>query len=616
MEEKKIDTWLEHFIRDSKLKGSIILSGNSSDIIRNKKNGKYEYISDYIIKILNEDAKFDNVIKWDRVDGIDYEISKISNLMELQESSNSNKQNNSNLYDLGDDNDIAKNNNQGQKYKNIDEFFNYLLQQIKSKSNKKICFVLDYSDYIFGTNISLSETERNWLAIIKKSLKETMNYNMFDNSFKEQNKSIVIITNKLSSIPSSYYLNNSDVSCINIPTPGRTERENFILNNESMIYTYPVLDENRRDDFIDSLESLKLKDIAQIIKLSMQIEHKLSADKLINLYKYGENKSPWEDLSKTKLISIEKELAKRVKGQDEAIEKVKDVIIRAFTGFSGIQHSSKQRKPKGVLFFVGPTGVGKTELAKSLAEFLFGDETACIRFDMSEFNHEHSDQRLVGAPPGYVGYEEGGQLTNAIKEKPFCVLLFDEIEKAHGKILDKFLQILEDGRLTDGKGETMSFSESVIIFTSNIGASQIAYNGDKKEVRKQFLEHVKKHFIEELKRPELLNRVGDNIVPFNFIDNYDFLKNIAKIKFQIIENFIKEKYKSSIKFENENNAYSSISKSVNIENGGRGVLNILESKIINPLSNFIFENMDSIQGRTIKIVQLNENKVDFDFKLE
>lgn len=129
-----------------------------------------------------------------------------------------------------------------------------------------------------------------------------------------------------------------------------------------------------------------------------------------------------------------------------------------------------------------------------MAEFLFGDENACIRFDMSEFNHEHSDQRLVGAPPGYVGYEEGGQLTNAIKEKPFSVLLFDEIEKAHGRILDKFLQILEDGRLTDGKGETVSFSESVIIFTSNIGASDIDYSTDKKQVYQKFLEHVKKTF--------------------------------------------------------------------------------------------------------------------------
>ena len=615
MEEKKMDLWIERFIRDSKLKGSVILSGNSSDIIRNRKTGKYEYISNYIIKLLNEESKFNNVIKWDRVDGIDYDVSKISNLTFAEEKTN---QAPSNAYDLGDDDEMAdnQNNNQGPKYKDIDEFFNYVLQQIKSKANNKICFIIDYSDYIFGSNASLSENERNWLAIIGKALRESMNYDMFDNDFKEQKRCIIIITNKLSAIPSSYYLNNPDVSSINIPSPARPERESFILNNESLINLDPPLDENRRNDFIDSLEGFKLKDIAQIMKLSMQTEPKLSADKIINLYKYGEKKSPWEDLSKNKLANIEKTLALRVKGQDEAIEKVKDVIIRAFTGFSGIQHSAKQKKPKGVLFFVGPTGVGKTELAKSLAEFLFGDETACIRFDMSEFNHEHSDQRLVGAPPGYVGYEEGGQLTNAIKEKPFCVLLFDEIEKAHGRILDKFLQILEDGRLTDGKGETVSFSESVIIFTSNIGASQIDYSTDKKQVYQQFLEHVKKHFVEELKRPELLNRVGDNIVPFNFIDGADFLNNIARGKFKSIETFIKEKYKAEIKFENEESSYSAISNSVDIKNGGRGVLNVLESKIVNPLSNFVFENIDSLQGRTIKIVQLNPKRADFEFELE
>ena len=127
---------------------------------------------------------------------------------------------------------------------------------------------------------------------------------------------------------------------------------------------------------------------------------------------------------------------------------------------------------------------------------------------------------------------------------------------------------------------------------------------------------IERHFVEELKRPELLNRVGDNIVPFNFIDSTDFLNNIAKGKFKSIETFIKEKYKAQIKFENEENAYSAISKTVDIKNGGRGVLNVLESKIINPLSNFVFENIDSLQGRTIKIVQLNPKRADFEFELE
>ena len=152
--------------------------------------------------------------------------------------------------------------------------------------------------------------------------------------------------------------------------------------------------------------------------------------------------------------------------------------------------------------------------------------------------------------------------------------------------------------------------------TSNIGSSAIDYTADKEQVSQQFLEHVRRHFIEELKRPELLNRVGDNIVPFNFVDGDKFLEDIARSKFKSIETFIKEKYKAQIKFENEDTSYSAISASVDIKNGGRGVLNVLESKIVNPLSNFVFENIDSLQGRTIKIKQLNHKRADFEFKLE
>lgn len=307
-----------------------------------------------------------------------------------------------------------------------------------------------------------------------------------------------------------------------------------------------------------------------------------------------------------------------MKGQDAAISKVKDVIIRAYTGFSGLQHSSKQKKPKGTLFFVGPTGVGKTELAKSLAAFVFGDENACIRFDMSEYNHEHSDQRLVGAPPGYVGYEAGGQLTNAVKEKPFCVLLFDEIEKAHGRILDKFLQILEDGRLTDGKGETVYFSETIIIFTSNIGAADVNADLDPKEVKKLFVEKVQDHFITKLGRPELLNRIGDNIVTFNFIDNPEVFTKIAKLKFETIEEFVAERYGAKIVFENEDAIFMAIGKKAGKQNGGRGLLNVMESVIINPLSEFIFERSDMLRNRQVVIKSLIPEKPElcrFDFEL-
>lgn len=272
------------------------------------------------------------------------------------------------------------------------------------------------------------------------------------------------------------------------------------------------------------------------------------------------------------------------------------------------------------MFFVGPTGVGKTELAKSLASFVFGDENACIRFDMSEYNHEHSDQRLVGAPPGYVGYEAGGQLTNAVKEKPFCVLLFDEIEKAHGRILDKFLQVLEDGRLTDGKGETVYFSETIIIFTSNIGAAEVSSEMDSREVRKQFVEKVQKHFIEKLGRPELLNRIGDNIVAFNFIEDQAVFTDIAKLKFKTIEDFVEERYGAKIVFENEDDIFKSIGKKAGKQNGGRGLLNVMEEVIINPLSEFIFDRSDIVlKNRQILIKPMDPKNPElcmFEFELK
>ena len=373
-----------------------------------------------------------------------------------------------------------------------------------------------------------------------------------------------------------------------------------------------------KENFIDSLDGFSLKEIAQLVRLSGMSAEPLSCEKLINLYKYGEKISPWEELNREKLEDIDETLKRRVKGQDEAIEKVRSVILRAYTGFSGLQHSAKQRKPKGTLFFVGPTGVGKTELAKSIAEFIFGDEGACIRFDMSEFSQEHSDQRLIGAPPGYVGYEAGGQLTNAVMAKPFCVLLFDEIEKAHGRILDKFLQILEDGRLTDSKGQTVSFSETIIIFTSNIGAANGSISPDMapEEVHSKFVQEVKNHFVNELKRPELLNRIGDNIVPFNFINDRSVFVSIAKAKMAPMINFVKEHYQATLRFEDEDKIFGSIAAASDARNGGRGLLNVIESRIVNRLADFVFEHADELQGRTIVVSVKNERLGRFEMRLE
>ncbi len=208
-----------------------------------------------------------------------------------------------------------------------------------------------------------------------------------------------------------------------------------------------------------------------------------------------------------KLMSLEKDLRRRVVGQDEAVHVVVEAVIRARSGLKDPD------RPIGSFIFPGPTGVGKTELARALAEFLFDDEQALIRIDMSEYQEKHTVARLIGAPPGYVGYEEGGQLTEAVRRRPFAVILFDEIEKAHFDVFNAMLQILDDGRLTDGKGRTVDFKNTIIIMTSNVGSSRIleysgALSGDGyARMKEAVLAELRHHF-----RPEFLNRIDESIV--------------------------------------------------------------------------------------------------------
>ena len=612
MASKEQNVWLSKLDREIGIRSSVIVFGNTNDILLNRfENGRYQPFMTVLASALRAKG-YETLVKWDRVDGIDRTFSdKIpdSQIYASNEPAGDD-------YDMGFDEDdfLPAPTDDTPTYKSPDEFFPYLLQVLAGGA-RKTAFILDYSDYIFGNANSLSEKERDYLATLGKALQNGQSYNLLSDDFGQLGNLVVVVTHNNATIPPAFYQGNPLVSSINVPLPGRSEREAFLQANKSCLKVSQNLVGAVFDDLVDALEGYSLREIAQIMKLSRQSSEEMTFEKLINLYKYGEKVSPWEELSKEKLQTIAERLGERVKGQDQAIDKVKDVIIRAYTGFAGLQHSAKQKKPKGTLFFVGPTGVGKTELAKSLAEFIFGDESACIRFDMSEYNHEHSDQRLVGAPPGYVGYEAGGQLTNSIKEKPFCVLLFDEIEKAHGRILDKFLQILEDGRLTDGKGETVYFSEAIIIFTSNIGAASISADLEPAEARRQFIEAVRKHFVEELGRPELLNRIGDNIVAFNFIDDPEVFTKIARLKFKSVESFVKERYEAQIVFEDENAAFLSIANKAGKQNGGRGLLNVMESAIINPLAEFIFERTDMLAGRTIEISFLSESRAVFDFDL-
>ncbi|WP_053958637.1 ATP-dependent chaperone ClpB [Sulfobacillus thermosulfidooxidans] len=231
---------------------------------------------------------------------------------------------------------------------------------------------------------------------------------------------------------------------------------------------------------------------------------------------------------RTKLVEMEKRLGERVVGQKQAVEAVSNAVRRARAGLSD------PRRPMGSFLFLGPTGVGKTELAKALAAFLFDDENALIRIDMSEYMERHTVSRLVGAPPGYVGYEEGGQLTEAVRRRPYSVVLLDEVEKAHPEVFNILLQVLDDGRLTDGQGRTVDFRNTVIIMTSNLG-SQIILEEDNPEERQRQLDAV----LHQAFRPEFLNRI-DEIITFSRLTQEE-LRMIVRLNLKDIENRLKDR---------------------------------------------------------------------------
>jgi ATP-dependent Clp protease ATP-binding subunit ClpB len=225
-----------------------------------------------------------------------------------------------------------------------------------------------------------------------------------------------------------------------------------------------------------------------------------------------------------KLLKMEGFLHKRVVGQDEAVRLVSEAIRRSRAGLSD------PNRPYGSFLFLGPTGVGKTELTKALAEFLFDSEDHLVRIDMSEYMEKHSVARLIGAPPGYVGYEEGGQLTELVRRKPYCVILLDEVEKAHPDVFNVLLQVLDDGRMTDGQGRTVDFKNTVLVMTSNLGSHEIQRlaGHDYEEIKDAVMEEVRKSF-----RPEFVNRI-DEIVVFHPLDARN-IASIAKIQLKRLE---------------------------------------------------------------------------------
>ena len=298
-----------------------------------------------------------------------------------------------------------------------------------------------------------------------------------------------------------------------------------------------------------------------------------------------------------KLLDMESIIKKRVVGQDQAVKALSDAIVESRSGLN------KPGQPIGSFFLLGPTGTGKTEITKAIADFLFNDEKAMIRFDMSEFKEEHSAALLYGAPPGYVGYEEGGMLVNKIRQQPYSVVLFDEIEKAHPSVFDIFLQILDEGKMHDRLGKEGDFSNSLIIFTSNIGSEWIVEQFSKDIMPKssQLMEIMTKHF-----RPEFLARLTE-IIPFAPISE----KNVVKILEIQMKSLLESLDKQNISIEITEDAKTKIALTgFTPKYGARQISGVIRTFLRRPISKLIVTNAVS-KGEKIKVELDEEGEVKF-----
>ena len=433
---------------------------------------------------------------------------------------------------------------------------------------------------------------------------------------------ILWLLNRPQDLPSWYALDSNRVALITIAPPDYEVRRRAALSLSHRFVGGDGSDAVARGRFAtrfaDGTDGQPLTALAAIAVLAVRQGIGIEAvEDAIRCFKVGAVADPWKKpYLREKIAQAAVVIGERVRGQPQAIAKTVDILMRSAMGLTGAQARSGANRPRGVLFFAGPTGVGKTELAKALTQLLFGDEGAYLRFDMSEFAEEHSSARLLGAPPGYVGYDAGGELTNAMREKPFRVVLFDEIEKAHPRILDKFLQILEDGRLTDGQGDTVYFSEAIVVFTSNLGIFMDDGHGGRiqnvqpgdpyEQVEMRIRTAIQDYFKYQLARPEILNRIGDNIVVFDFIGPAAAEQILAGMLGNVIAR-VKEGHGLELVLAEAVRARLLALCTQDLANGGRGIGNRLESLFINPLSRTLFST--ALAGRqAVSVVDLREDE--------
>ncbi|EMY3675932.1 ATP-dependent Clp protease ATP-binding subunit [Pseudomonas aeruginosa] len=486
------------------------------------------------------------------------------------------------------------------------------LQRLVNRSGEPIALIVDFASRLAVRNDALSAAEHQ---LFTQAL--VLSHQARSRPAGEQRKpffnSVLWVVEKEGDLPDWLLVDNPRLRHIPVSKPDQAARRALAPALLRGLGGTGVAEEALQQaaaTFVENTEGLLLLDLNAIVQLA-RVEG-LAMERIadaVRRYKVSVTEDPWLKIDRQRIRQADEIVRRRVKGQQHAVTHMLDIVKRAMTGVGA---SRKGNRPRGVAFLAGPTGVGKTELAKTVTSLLFGDESAYIRFDMSEFSAEHADQRLIGAPPGYVGYDVGGELTNAIREKPFSVVLFDEIEKAHPRILDKFLQILDDGVLTSGRGDRVYFSEALIVFTSNLGIYRQGENGERvanvlpgepfEAVQGKVHGEIERYFKLVLNRPEILNRIGENIIVFDFI-RADVAEQIFT---QMVDGTFADLREQRLVIELAEAPRQALHDLClgDLSNGGRGIRNQLEARLLNPLSRALFDQ-DAQPGERFLISALD-----------
>lgn len=488
---------------------------------------------------------------------------------------------------------------------------------ITTLAGHPIVFAIDYASHLFdpwpnGVSEALIEADRAARKAIIAAGRQTQDTTLVS--------ATVWLVDKPGDLPEWFVVGNDALREVSAELPDLEDRYVF---SKTLVAHFPdgaELDDARRTAFLEKFaletDGMTLVGMASVCRLAKSEGLTCSEiSEAIRAHRLGTRRDPWRSpVMRSRILRAEELLTDRIKGQGNAIERTLEILIRSIVGLSGSQTSSRFSRPRGVLFFAGPTGVGKTELAKAVTELLFGDDAACQRFDMSEFMQEDSIFRLIGAPPGEPGHERGGELVNAIRKRPFSVLLFDEVEKAHPRILDTFLQIIDEGRLTDSRGLTAYFSEALIIFTSNIGmmgkdhSQNIGMNvfpsDSYEEISRKIVDAVRGYFREELQRPELMNRIGRNIVVFDFIGGESASLVFSALMSRVLQ-AVRAEHGVEIEFDPPALEELRLLCTRDVFEGGRGIGNRIESHFINPLSRELFERQPEHRMRVKSVAEVD-----------